>query len=36
MCSGNICRSPMGEVILRRLLDEARLGHVVVTSGGTG
>ncbi len=26
----------MGEVILRRLLDEARLGHVVVTSGGTG
>lgn len=26
----------MGEVILRRLLDEARVGHVVVTSGGTG
>ena len=37
VCSGNICRSPMGEVILRALLDEAGLdGRVVVSSAGTG
>lgn len=36
VCSGNICRSPMGEIILRKLLDEAGLRGVVVTSGGTG
>ncbi|MGV1007930.1 MAG: low molecular weight protein-tyrosine-phosphatase [Dermatophilaceae bacterium] len=36
VCTGNICRSPMAEIVLRRLLDEARVGGVVVTSGGTG
>ena len=37
ICSGNICRSPMGEVILRSMLGSAGLGdHVVVDSVGTG
>ncbi len=36
VCSGNICRSPMGEFLLREALEEAGLGHVVeVDSGGT-
>jgi protein-tyrosine phosphatase len=36
ICSGNICRSPMGEVILRDLLAQARLGDdVEVDSAGT-
>lgn len=36
VCSGNICRSPMGEVILRSLLLEQGRDDVVVTSGGVG
>lgn len=38
VCSGNICRSPMAEVVLRRILDEEyRLaGQVLVDSFGTG
>jgi len=37
ICSGNICRSPMGEVILRSMLRSAGLGdQVVVDSAGTG
>ena len=37
ICSGNICRSPMGEVILRSMLGSAGLGdQVVVDSAGTG
>ena len=37
LCSGNICRSPMGEVILRAQLADAGLaGRVVVDSAGTG
>jgi len=37
VCSGNICRSPMGEVVLRRLAEDAGLGHPVeVDSAGTG
>ncbi|RZT12928.1 protein-tyrosine phosphatase [Kribbella sp. VKM Ac-2569] len=36
VCSGNICRSPMGEVVLRAKLAEAGLGDVEVTSSGTG
>ena len=37
ICSGNICRSPMGEVILRSMLLSAGLGdRVVVDSAGTG
>ncbi|WP_265442916.1 low molecular weight protein-tyrosine-phosphatase [Flexivirga meconopsidis] len=37
VCSGNICRSPMGEVILRSMLAEAGLGdEVTVDSAGVG
>lgn len=37
VCSGNICRSPMGHVILERMVDEAGLGdRVRVSSSGTG
>lgn len=37
ICSGNICRSPMGEVILASMLQSAGLGdQVVVDSAGTG
>ena len=37
VCSGNICRSPIGEVLLREGLDLAGLGEqVTVTSAGTG
>lgn len=37
VCSGNICRSPIGEVVLRAKLDEAGLGDAVeVDSVGTG
>ncbi|WP_168582569.1 low molecular weight protein-tyrosine-phosphatase [Gephyromycinifex aptenodytis] len=37
VCSGNICRSPMGEVVLRARLEQAGLGdQVVVDSAGTG
>ncbi|MEP6651597.1 MAG: low molecular weight protein-tyrosine-phosphatase [Lapillicoccus sp.] len=36
VCTGNICRSPMGEVILHDLFDEAGLGgDVTVDSAGT-
>lgn len=35
-CMGNICRSPMAEGVLRRLVDEAGIGHrVVIDSAGT-
>jgi protein-tyrosine phosphatase len=37
VCLGNICRSPMAEVVLRSALDEAGLADVVtVDSAGTG
>lgn len=38
MCTGNICRSPMAEVVLRDLVErDARLrGRVLVSSAGTG
>ncbi|MEO7752500.1 MAG: low molecular weight protein-tyrosine-phosphatase [Terracoccus sp.] len=37
VCSGNICRSPMGQVILLRLVADADLSDaVVVSSSGTG
>ncbi|MBC9819846.1 low molecular weight protein-tyrosine-phosphatase [Terrabacter sp. MAHUQ-38] len=37
VCSGNICRSPMGHVILQRLVDDAGLSALVrVSSSGTG
>ncbi len=34
VCTGNICRSPMAEVVLRVRLGEAGLGGVVVHSTG--
>lgn len=37
VCSGNICRSPMGEKVLERAFDEAGLADTVtVVSAGTG
>ena len=37
VCTGNICRSPMAEVVLRRLLEDAGLDQeVAVDSAGTG
>jgi protein-tyrosine phosphatase len=37
VCSGNICRSPMGHIILQSMVEDAGLGeHVMVTSSGTG
>ncbi len=37
VCSGNICRSPMSEVVLRRMADEAGISRqLVVDSAGTG
>jgi len=37
ICTGNICRSPMAEVVLQHLIaEDPRLnGHVIVTSAGT-
>ncbi|MDQ3733273.1 MAG: low molecular weight phosphotyrosine protein phosphatase [Actinomycetota bacterium] len=37
VCLGNICRSPMAEIVTRSLLDEAGLGEqITVRSTGTG
>ncbi|MEU4287475.1 low molecular weight protein-tyrosine-phosphatase [Kribbella sp. NPDC026596] len=36
VCTGNICRSPIGEVVLRAKLAEAGIDDVEVTSSGTG
>ncbi|MFF0265830.1 low molecular weight protein-tyrosine-phosphatase [Kribbella sp. NPDC004536] len=36
VCTGNICRSPMGEVVLRAKLAEAGVDGVDVSSSGTG
>lgn len=36
VCTGNTCRSPLAEVLLRRALDEAKVEGVVVESAGTG
>ena len=37
ICTGNICRSPMAEVVLKHLIaeDPQLADHVVVTSAGT-
>jgi protein-tyrosine phosphatase len=36
VCTGNICRSPMGEFVLREMFEEAGLGdRVEVDSAGT-
>lgn len=37
VCTGNICRSPMAEIVLRRLAEDAGLAdELAVTSAGTG
>lgn len=36
VCLGNICRSPIGEVVLRDRIERAGLSDVVVDSAGTG
>jgi protein-tyrosine phosphatase len=37
VCTGNICRSPMAEVVFRRLAELTGLGdRIVATSAGTG
>ena len=36
VCTGNICRSPMAEVVLRAKLAAAGVGDVEVTSSGIG
>jgi protein-tyrosine phosphatase len=37
VCSGNICRSPIGEIVLRAALEQAGLADQVrVSSAGTG
>ncbi len=36
VCLGNICRSPMAEFVFRRMVEEARLAHLVeVASAAT-
>ena len=35
VCTGNICRSPLGEVVVRRALAAAGLAQVTVASAGT-
>ena len=34
VCTGNICRSPMGEIVLRKYLAAAGLSEVEVSSAG--
>ncbi len=36
VCTGNICRSPLAEVLLRRELEQRGVEGVVVSSAGTG
>src|SRR6478672_949733 len=36
VCTGNTCRSPLAEVLLRRALAEEKMDGVVVESAGTG
>jgi protein-tyrosine phosphatase len=37
VCTGNICRSPIGEVLLRAVVERAGLTHAItVDSAGTG
>ena len=35
VCTGNICRSPMGEALLRHILDERDCSDVEIASVGT-
>ena len=36
VCTGNICRSPLAEAIMRRALADRDLDQIVVQSAGTG
>ena len=36
ICTGNTCRTPMAEALLRRLVEQRGLGDVEVASAGTG
>jgi len=36
VCTGNICRSPLAEALLRRTLEQRGVDGVSVTSAGTG
>jgi protein-tyrosine-phosphatase len=36
VCTGNICRSPLAEALLRRALAERSVAEVTVESAGTG
>lgn len=36
VCTGNICRSPMGDVILRSVIEDEELAPYVTSSCGTG
>jgi protein-tyrosine-phosphatase len=36
VCTGNICRSPMAEAVMRRELEQRNENGVEVTSAGTG
>ncbi|MGY6129030.1 low molecular weight protein-tyrosine-phosphatase (plasmid) [Paraburkholderia strydomiana] len=37
VCLGNICRSPTAEGVMRRLVEEAKLGErILIDSAGTG
>jgi protein-tyrosine-phosphatase len=36
VCTGNICRSPLAEALLRREVGARGLEHVTVSSAGTG
>lgn len=35
VCTGNTCRSPMAEGILKKMLEDKRVGNLEVTSAGT-
>jgi protein-tyrosine phosphatase len=35
LCTGNICRSPLAEGILKHRLEQKRIGSVTVSSAGT-
>lgn len=36
VCTGNTCRSPMAEAIMRRALEERGVSEITVSSAGTG
>ena len=36
VCTGNICRSPLAEVLLRRALENRGIEKITVSSAGTG